>query len=71
MNAHQKIAIRALEQCKGDDTARARHAFSRFTPEEMNEQHGEIGKTRAEILAEYERADAEIDAAISWVRAQA
>ena len=70
MNAHQELALRALSNFRGDDTARARHAFSRFTPKEMQEQHGQSGKTRAQILAEYEAHDAKVDAAIAWVKAQ-
>lgn len=70
MNTHQELAITALSVLRGDDTARARHAFARFTPEEMQEQHGRSGKTRAEILAEYEAYDAKVDAAIAWVKTQ-
>lgn len=70
MNAHQKLALRALSNLRGDDTARARHAFSRCTPKEMQEQHGQSGKTRSQILAEYEAHDAKVDAAIAWVKAQ-
>lgn len=70
MNAHQELALQALSNLRGDDTARARHEFSRFTPKEMQEQHGQSGKTRAQILAEYEAHDAKVDAAIAWVKAQ-
>jgi hypothetical protein len=64
------LAIRALSNMKGDDTARARAAFRRFSPEDMNKEHGESGKTRAAILAEYEAHDAKIDAAIEWVKSK-
>ena len=62
--------MQALLNLRGDNTARARHAFSRFTPKEMQEQHGESGRTRAQVLAEYEAHDAKIDAAIAWVKSQ-
>lgn len=53
---------------KGDDTYRARAAFRGYTAEQMKEQYGQSGKTRAQILAEYEAHDAKVDAAIAWVR---
>ena len=62
------LAIRALLQMKGDDTNRARAAFRHFSPKDMQKEHGQSGKTRATILAEYEARDAKIDAAIEWVR---
>ena len=67
MNEHQKIAIRALEKMKGDDTCRAERAFRGFSPGQMNQQHGQSGKTRAEILDGYRAHDAKIDAAIAWI----
>jgi len=70
MNEHKELTLRALSQLKGDDLARARHAFKRFTPEEMKQHHGESGKTRAQILAEYEAWDTKIDAAIAWVKSK-
>lgn len=68
MNAHKELAIQALQNMKGDDTYRARAAFRGMSAEQMKEQHGHSGKTRAEILAGYEAHDAKVDAAIAWVR---
>ena len=68
MNTHKELAIRALQNMKGDDTYRARAAFRYFSEAQMREQHGMSGKTRAQILAEYEAHDAKVDAAIAWVR---
>ena len=70
MNEHKQLAIRALSQMKGDNLARARSAFRNKTPEQMQEQYGQGGRTCAEILAEYESYEAEVDAAIAWVEAQ-
>lgn len=67
MDVYKQLAIRALKRMKGDDLERARFAFKGFTPQQMQQQHGFSGKTRAEILAQYEEADAGIDAAIRWV----
>ncbi len=70
MNQHMTLAIQALNQLKGDDTIRAKNAFSRLSDEQMGEQHGQSGKTRAQILAEYEAHDAKVDAAIEWVKSR-
>jgi len=67
---HKELAIRALSNLKGDDLAKARRAFSGLSHEEMQKQHGKSGKTRAELLAEYEACEARIDAAIQWVSQQ-
>lgn len=65
---NREITIRALENMKGDDTYRAECAFLHFTPKQMDQPHGMSGKTRAEILAGYRAHDAQINAAISWVK---
>lgn len=70
MNKHQAMAIAALQSAKGDDTYRARLAFRDMTPQEMQKFHGASGKTRAQILAEYEQHDANVEAAIAWVLSQ-
>lgn len=70
MNTHQLRAIKALERLISDDTYRARMAFAGLTPEEMQKEHGRSGQTRAEILAGYEKRDAEILETIEWVKAQ-
>ena len=64
---HKKLALLGLYQLLGDDLIRARNAFRNCTPEQMEQQHGQSGKTRAEIIAEYEAHDAKIKAAIVWL----
>ena len=71
MNTHAETALKALGQMKGDDTYRAQAAFRGMTPKQMDEQFGQSGKTRREILACYQEHDQRIDAAIAWVRAAA
>lgn len=71
MNEHKKIAIHALENMKGDDAYRAEYAFRGLSPDQMKQQHGQSGKTRAEILDEYRAHDAKIDAAIAWINSLA
>ncbi len=62
------FAIKALDQMLGDDHFLAKTAFLGFTPEQMNEQHGQSGKTRSEILKGYEGHAALCAAAISWIK---
>lgn len=70
MNEHQKLAIQALENMRGDDLCRARIAFKDLTPAQMDKPYMYSWKTRREILAEYEAHDAKINAAIEWVKEQ-
>lgn len=70
MNEYQKLIISALGNMIGDDTVRARAAFRNLTPEQMQEQHGQSGRTRAQIIAGYEERDAKVRAAINWVKEQ-
>lgn len=70
LNEHQALIIRALENMRGDDTIRARAAFRHCTPEQMQEEYGEGGMTRQEILDGYTARDARVDAAIQWTVAQ-
>jgi hypothetical protein len=69
VNEHQQLAIRALEDMRGDDLARAKRAFAGMTSAQMKEQHGQSGKTRAQVIAEYVEHEATINAAIRWVEA--
>lgn len=70
MNQHQELAIRALGNMMGDNTARARAAFINRTTEQMQEQYGQSGQTCAQMLADYEAHDAKVQAALDWVTAQ-
>lgn len=68
MNESIKATLMAaLRTYRGDDVERARMAFGRYTPAQMKEQHGQGGRTRAEILAEYEEHAAKVEAAREWV----
>jgi hypothetical protein len=66
---HRQLAIDALIQLKSDNTERVRIEFRGLSAEDMAKEYCHMGKTRAEFLAECERYDAEIDAAIAWVKA--
>ncbi len=65
---HKQLAIKALEQMKGDDLYRAQSAFAGMTDKELDAQYGESGKTRRQIIAEYKEHDTAVDAAIRWVK---
>ena len=66
----KQLAIKALENMRGDDLYRARAAFRHCTPKQMSELYGESGKTRTEIIAEYEAFEAKVNAAIDWVKSK-
>lgn len=58
----------ALEQYRGDDYERAKHAFRNCTLEQMNQEYEASGKTRKEILDGYEQVNKAVDIAMEWVR---
>lgn len=64
---HKALALQALYQMLGDDLIRARNAFHGMSAEQMCQQHGMSGKTRAEILDVYVTHDAKVRAAIAWL----
>lgn len=66
--SHKELAIKALEMAKGDDFLRAKHAFWGLTNEQMEQQHGQSGKTRREILAQYQKHHDDHQAAIQWLK---
>ena len=70
VNEHKQLAIKALEQMRGDDLYRARASFKNCTPEQMAQKYGQSDQTRAEILADYEAHDAKVTAALAWVMGQ-
>ena len=47
---------------------RAMKAFENMTPMQMEETHGESGRTRREVLARYHRAVEEITETIVWLK---
>jgi len=67
---YRQRAIRLLRNVGiGDDINRCRAAFRGLTPEQMQEQHGDSGRTRAEILAGYEEHERATKEAIAWLAA--
>lgn len=68
MTDPKTFVMQVLEKSRGDDLARARLAFRGMTPLQMQEQYGYSGKTRAQILVDYEMHNKQVDEAIAWVR---
>ncbi len=71
MNEHAQTAIKALDRMKGDNTARALAAFRGMTAKQLDEQHGQSGETRRQVLEAYQAHDRKVDAAIAWVKSAA
>lgn len=53
ISKHKDYILRSLESYKGDDAQRAILFFSKYSEDEMQEQHGLSGKTREEVLQDY------------------
>ena len=53
MDKRIELAIKAVNNYKGDHLARATHAFKFLNKEQMQEQHGQSGRTRQEIMDGY------------------
>jgi hypothetical protein len=64
----REMAIEGLRRLGGDDIGRARLAFRGMTPEQMQQPFGDSGRTRAQVLADYEERGRDIEEAIAWVR---
>jgi hypothetical protein len=60
--------LRALEQSRGDDLARAKSAFRNKTPAQMAERWSGNGDTCAEVLAIYKKHEDAIDQAVAWIK---
>ena len=60
----QKFVIQCISQARGDDLARAKMAFKGFNTEQMQQQHGQSGHTRKQVLDEYQSHSDMCDAAV-------
>ena len=68
MNNKIQLAINALKTIKGDDFYRAKIAFRGLTEKQLNEMHGDSGKTKKQLLYEYMESDRKIDEAIDFLK---
>jgi hypothetical protein len=70
MSKNKELALRGLSYLRGDDLERARAAFRGLTSRQMQEQYGQSGQTRQQILDGYEQHAREVEGAVAWVNAQ-
>lgn len=68
--AVKKLILRALENHRGDNLARAERAFGGMSDAMLAKQHGSSGVTRAALLKSYRRHSADVDEAVKWVEEQ-
>jgi len=66
----KQLTLLALERMKGDDAERARWNFRGFSADQMELPHGRSGKSRRQVLQEYEQVERDIQEAINWVNQQ-
>lgn len=70
MNKHKKLTISTLKTKLynyGDNFERAKMVFSKYGPEQMQQEYGESGQTPAQILADYEKDYTDVKEAIDWL----
>jgi hypothetical protein len=54
MTTPKETLLQALSSHRGDDLYRAISAFRNCTPTEMHQEYGQSGKTRHQIITEYQ-----------------
>lgn len=64
----KSFILQCIERSRGDDLYRATNAFKNCTADEMNEEYGESGLTRQQILDSHIAHNAECDEAITAIR---
>ncbi len=62
MDAKQKL-LSIVERSRGDDLERAEHAFRGMSDLQLDQQHGESGQSRRQLLESYRQERAEWKAA--------
>ena len=63
----KSLAIAALRSMRGDDYERALGAFAKFSSDEMDEPHGQSGRTRRECLETYKRRADMFAETVAWL----
>jgi hypothetical protein len=63
----RKTLIAALSTYEGDNLQRAQYAFRGCTPEQMQQEYGQSGQTRQQILDGYQQHANQVAAARRWV----
>lgn len=65
----KRLILQALANARGDDYPRAELEFRGYSHEQMNQAHGNSGRTRAETLERYRQTDERYSVAIADVAA--
>lgn len=60
----KRFILSCIENERGDDYAKAQHAFKGYTTLQMKQQWGVSGQTCQEVLDDYKRFEDKIDEAI-------
>ena len=63
----KQFVLDCITQRRGDDLCRAQYMFKNSTPEQMNQEYGQSGQTRQQILDDYIAHNQKCDAAIEAV----
>ena len=66
----KEFVMRALNNHRGDDLYRARAAFKNCTMADMDKEYGQSGKTRMQILKEYEAFEEKWLEAQKWLESK-
>ena len=66
----KSYVLRVLAEQQGDDLWRARHDFSKLTPQQMQQPYGASGMTPTELLKMYEYREQRLENAIAWVNSK-
>jgi len=68
MNEYRQMAIKALENQKGDDLYRAKRAFGSLSENDLDKEYGQSGESCRSILNGYIERDNKINKAIEWLK---
>ncbi len=71
MKTHLQFVVRILQDARGDNSCRAHLAFRYYTPQMMDQEYRNSGKTPNQLLLEYKAHEDRVDSAIAWVKALA
>lgn len=66
-NELKSLVLKTLHDAKGDDLYRAWAAFKYYTPEQMNKEWGQSGRTCQQIVDGYKEHEDQISEAIAWI----
>ena len=68
MSSVKDTIIRALENSRGDNAYSAEQVFRGLSSAEMQQEYGNSGQTRQQILDGYRAHEQDVDAALLYTR---